>query len=105
MIHEAMLLEYSGPELACASAAAQVKQTVLLSMLACVFFPAGLAPSAVAADLAVAIPVFAGKLIGLALVIAVVESSIAKLRLFRIPDFIGVAVGLALLAVVAREAL
>jgi formate hydrogenlyase subunit 4 len=105
MIHEAMLLEYSGPELACATAAAQVKQTVLLSMLACVFFPAGLAPSATGAAIAIAIPAFAGKLLALAVLVAVIESSIAKLRLFRIPDFLGVAVGLALLAYVAREAL
>jgi formate hydrogenlyase subunit 4 len=105
MIHEAMLLEYSGPELACAAAAAQVKQTVLLSMLACVFFPAGLAPSATASAIAVAILAFAGKLVGLAVLIAVIESSVAKLRLFRVPDFLGVAVGLALLAYVAREAL
>jgi formate hydrogenlyase subunit 4 len=105
MIHEAMLLEYSGPELACATAAAQVKQTVLLSMLACVFFPAGMATTATVGALAIAVLAFAGKLFALAVVIAVVESSIAKLRLFRVPDFLGVAVGLALLAYVAREAL
>jgi formate hydrogenlyase subunit 4 len=105
MIHEAMLLEYSGPELALATAAAQVKQTVLLSMTACVFFPVGMAQSASAEAIAVAVAVFAGKLVALATLIAVVESSVAKLRLFRVPDFLGAAVGLALLAYVAREAL
>jgi formate hydrogenlyase subunit 4 len=105
MIHEAMLLEYSGPELACATAAARVKQTVLLSILASVFFPIGMADAATAGAIALALVAFAAKLAALAALIAVVESSVAKLRLFRVPDFIGVAVGLAILAYVARETL
>lgn len=105
MVHEAMLLEYSGPELAIATAAAQVKQTVLLSMLAVVFFPIGIATTAEPVALAIAAASFAVKLIALAALIAIVESSVAKLRLFRVPDFIGVALGLAILAYVAREAL
>jgi formate hydrogenlyase subunit 4 len=105
MVHEAMLLEYSGAELATATAAAQVKQTVLLSMLAVVFFPIGIATTADPTALAIAAASFLAKLIALAALIAIVESSVAKLRLFRVPDFIGVALGLAILAYVAREAL
>jgi formate hydrogenlyase subunit 4 len=104
MVHEAMLLEYSGPELAFATLAAQVKQTVLLAILAVVFFPIGAASAADPAAIALAIGTFAGKMILLAALIAVVESSIAKLRLFRVPDFLGAAAGLAILAYVAREA-
>jgi formate hydrogenlyase subunit 4 len=105
MVHEAMLLEYSGPELAIAGAAAQVKQTVLLSILAVVFFPIGIATALEPAAVAIAVASFAAKLIVLAALIAIVESSVAKLRLFRVPDFIGAALGLAILAYVAREAL
>jgi formate hydrogenlyase subunit 4 len=105
MIHEAMLLEYSGPELAIASAAAQVKQTVLLALLASVFFPIGMATHADAGALSIAVAAFAAKLAALAALIAVVESAVAKLRLFRVPDFLGAALGLAILGYVAREAL
>jgi formate hydrogenlyase subunit 4 len=107
MVHEAMLLEYSGPELALSLWAAQIKQTVLLAAIASVFFPAGLALSARPDGVAVmvALAAFAAKLLVLATGIAVVEGSIAKLRLFRVPDFLGAACGLAILAYVAREAL
>src|SRR5262249_13132527 len=105
MVHEAMLLEYTGRELLCATLAAQVKQTVLLAMLASVFFPLGVAVSADPAAGALALAALAAKLLLLAAGIAVVESTIAKLRLFRVPDFLGAAAGLAILAYIAREAL
>jgi formate hydrogenlyase subunit 4 len=105
MVHEAMLLEYSGRELACATLSAQVKQTVLLALLVSVFFPIGVALAPTPPALAVAVLALAGKLVLLAAAIAVVESTIAKLRLFRVPDFLGAAAGLAILAYIAREAL
>jgi formate hydrogenlyase subunit 4 len=105
MVHEAMLLEYSGPELACATAAAQIKQTVLLALLATMFFPFGVAHDPDPAAIAIAVVALFGKLAVLAALIAVVESSIAKLRLFRVPDFLGAAAGLAIMAYVAREAM
>src|SRR5262249_836491 len=88
MIHEAMWRESSGPAPALAPAAAQVKQTVLLAMLAAVFFPIGGAHEATAGAVAVAAAVFVAKLAAGAALIAVVESSVAKLRLFRVPDFL-----------------
>jgi formate hydrogenlyase subunit 4 len=105
MVHEAMLLEYSGPELACATAAAQIKQTVLLALLATMFFPVGVAHAPEPAAIAIAVASLLGKLAALAALIALVESSIAKLRLFRVPDFLGAAAGLAIMAYVAREAM
>ncbi|MHB8874505.1 MAG: respiratory chain complex I subunit 1 family protein [Myxococcaceae bacterium] len=105
MVHEAMLLEYSGPELAAATLAAQVKQTVLLAMMATVFFPDGLAASGQGGLIAAGVLTFGLKLFGLAALIAIIETSVAKLRLFRVPDFLGAAAGLAILAYVAREAL
>ncbi len=107
MIHEAMLLEYSGRELACATLAARIKQTVLLAMLATIFFPIGLGGAAAptAAGVGLALLALLGKLAILAILIGVVESVVAKLRLFRVPDFLGGAFGIALLAYIAREAL
>lgn len=105
MVHEAMLLEYSGPELAAATLAAQLKQTVLLSMMAAVFLPDGLAASSDPLGLLLSLGSFALKLLALAALVAVIESVVAKLRLFRVPDFLGAAAGLAILAYVAREAL
>jgi len=105
MIHEAMLLEYSGAELAFSTLAAWLKQTVLLAMLATVFFPIGLTTSSSAAALALSLAATLGKVALLAGAIAVVESTVAKLRLFRVPDFLGAAFGLVLLAYIAREAL
>jgi formate hydrogenlyase subunit 4 len=105
MIHEAMLLEYSGAELALSTVAARIKQTVLLALLATVFFPIGMATTATPSAIGIAVAAFAAKLLALAALIALVESSVAKLRLFRVPDFLGAALGLAILAYVAREAL
>src|SRR5262249_28422764 len=99
MVHEALLLAYTGRELTPATLAEHVKQTVLRAMRASVFVPLGV-PSLVAA-----IGLFLGKLLVLAAAIAVVESTVAKLRLFRVPDFLGAAAGLAILAYIAREAL
>jgi formate hydrogenlyase subunit 4 len=105
MVHEAMLLEYSGRELACAVLAAQVKQTVLFALLASVFVPVGVAVAPSLAAVAIAAGALLVKLAVLAALVAIVESTVAKLRLFRVPDFLGAACGLAILAYIAREAL
>jgi len=105
MVHEAMLLEHTGPELGLLTLGAQVKQVVMLALVACIFFPAGIATAPTPAALALSCGAFVGKLALLAALIAVVESTIAKLRLFRVPDFIGSAFGLALLSFIAREIL
>ncbi len=90
MLHEGMLLEHSGPGLACLVLATHVKQLVVMALVAAVFFPAGLTASLAPADLALALAVFAGKALLLAVFMALVESSYAKLRFFRLPQFLGV---------------
>ena len=100
MIHEAMVLEYSGPSLALIEWASAVKLSVLLALLIGVFAPWGMAGGVSVAALALATVVFLLKVFVLALAIAVVESSIAKLRMYLVPDFLGVASALAILAVV-----
>jgi formate hydrogenlyase subunit 4 len=100
MIHEAMVLEYSGPSLAWIEWASSVKLTLVLGLLIALFAPWGMAMSLSAIGFAIAAAAFVAKLAVLAVTIAVVESSIAKLRMYLVPDFLGVASALAILAVV-----
>ncbi len=100
MIHEAMVLEYSGPSLAWIEWASSVKLTLVLALLIALFAPWGLTTSLSVAGILLALSAFAAKLAALALIIALVESSIAKLRMYLVPDFLGVASALAILAVV-----
>ncbi len=102
MLHEGMLLEHSGPGLACLLLATHVKQLAVIAFVTAVFFPAGLAPAASPAALAPALLVFAGKTLVLAVFLAVVESSYAKLRFFRLPQFLGVGFLSAFLALALR---
>lgn len=100
MIHEAMVLEYSGPSLALIEWASAVKLSVLAALLIALFLPAGMAVAFTPAALALALVVFLVKLLVLAAAVAVVESSVAKLRMYMVPDFLGVASALSILAVV-----
>ena len=100
MIHEAMVLEYSGPSLAWIEWASSIKLTLVLALLIALFAPWGMAASVSAVGIAFAMAAFVVKLAALALTIALVECSIAKLRMYLVPDFLGVASALAILAVV-----
>jgi formate hydrogenlyase subunit 4 len=100
MIHEAMVLEYSGPSLAWIEWANSIKLTVVLALLVSLFAPWGMATGVSLAGMAVATAAFLVKLAVFALTIALVECSMAKLRMYLVPDFLGVAAALAILAVV-----
>jgi formate hydrogenlyase subunit 4 len=102
MLHEGMLLEHSGPGLACIALATHVKQLVTLALVAALFFPLGLARGAAPAEVALALAAFAAKVLALAAFLAVVESSYAKLRLFRVPQFLGLGLVCAFLALALR---
>ncbi len=103
MLHEGMLLEHSGPGLACALLATHTKQIVILTLVAALFFPLGMAPRLfLPAEIAIAVLAFAGKVLALALFLAVVESSYAKLRFFRVPQFLGLGLVCAFLALALR---
>lgn len=99
MIHEAMVLEYSGPSLALIEWASAIKLTLVLSLLIGVFAPWGMAMNTSLLRLAIAAAAFLLKLTILALALAVTESSVAKLRMYMVPGFLGVASALAILAV------
>jgi formate hydrogenlyase subunit 4 len=101
MIHEAMVLEYSGPYLALVEWAAAVKLLVFLALAANLFMPWGIAVSLSPAALLIGIVSVIGKLAVLAVAIAVLETRVAKLRLFRVPELLSASFVLALLAVMS----
>ena len=100
MIHEAMILEYSGRYLALVEWTAGLKLLVFLSLIANVFAPWGIATSVEPTALIVGLATYLLKVSGLAVLIGVLESMFAKLRLFRVTDLLGVAFILALLGLV-----
>jgi formate hydrogenlyase subunit 4 len=103
MVHEAMVLEYSGRHLALIEWAASLKLLLYISLLAAVFAPFGMAnaesaPSAYAVGLAL----YVAKLVIGAAFLALFEISIAKMRVFRVPEFLGAALMLGLLATILQ---
>ena len=100
MVHEAMVLEYSGRDLALIDATAALKLLLWLTLISAVFFPFGLANAASPQLWPVGLLAWAGKVCALTLVLAAFETAIAKMRVFRVPEFLGVAILLGLLAAV-----
>jgi len=100
MIHEAMVLEYSGRLLGLIELASHIKQIIFFTILANVILPFGL-PGESCGILPVAgLGIYAAKLLALCLVTAVLEISIAKIRLFRVVDFLSFSFVLAIMAVI-----
>jgi formate hydrogenlyase subunit 4 len=102
MIHEAMVLEYAGPDLALVEWASALKELLYLTLLVDLFLPAGMATSLAPAALLVALLAWGGKIFLLAVLVTVAESTNAKLRLFRVPELVSVSLGLAFLALAIR---
>lgn len=101
MIHEAMLLEYSGRHLALMEWGASIKQLVLMTVLVNIFFPIGIAATNTFAALGIGALAYVVKLILLAAAVVVVETTNAKLRLFRVPDLLSAAFVLGTLALLS----
>jgi len=102
MIHEAMVLEYSGADLALVEWASAVKELLFMTLLAGLFFPIGVATSLAPLALAISALALLAKVFALALAVVVVESTNAKLRFFRVPELMAVALGLGFLALAMR---
>ena len=99
MVHEAMVLEYSGRHLAVIEAASSVKLLLYLSVIACAFVPWGIAqPGSGAYGYLLGIASYALKLAAGGFLLAIFEVTIAKMRVFRVPEFLGAALMLGLLA-------
>jgi formate hydrogenlyase subunit 4 len=101
MVHDAMVLEYSGRHLALIEGAAMLKLVLYISLIACLFAPWGLALDADnARALGIGVASWLGKLLVGAILLALFETSIAKMRVFRVAEFMGGALLLGLLAAV-----
>jgi formate hydrogenlyase subunit 4 len=102
MIHEAMVLEYSGPDLALVEWGSAVKELLYLTLLADLLMPFGMATSPAPGALAVGLVAWVAKVAVLAIAVSVTESVNAKLRLFRVPELVSVSLGLGFLALAIR---
>ncbi len=100
MVHEAMVLEYSGRHLAMIEAAAALKLVLYFSLIACLFVPFGIAgPGAGIGAYAIGVVSYLVKIFVLAALLPIAETSVAKMRVFRYPIFVGGAFAAAALAV------
>jgi formate hydrogenlyase subunit 4 len=98
MVHEAMLLEYSGRHLALIELAASLKLLLYMSLIICMFLPWGQAPpGASAAAQLIGVGAYIGKLAVGCVLLALFETAIAKMRVFRVSNFLGAALMLGLL--------
>ena len=103
MVHEAMVLEYSGRHLALIELAASIKLLLYMSLIACIFIPWGQAPPrADASAQLIGAALYVVKLAAGAVLLALFETIVAKMRVFRVSDFLGVALMLGLLAALLR---
>lgn len=102
MIHEAMVLEYAGPDLALVEWASALKELLYLTLLVDFFLPMGIATSASPGAIFVALLAWAGKVFLLAIAVTIAESTNAKLRLFRVPELVSISLGFAFLALAIR---
>jgi formate hydrogenlyase subunit 4 len=92
MVHEAMVLEYSGRHLAMIDLAAQLKLLLYFSLIGCVFVPFGLvAPESPLLGYGTGIAAYAVKLAIGGVLLALFETTTAKMRVFRVPGFLGAA--------------
>ncbi|OGF55773.1 MAG: formate hydrogenlyase, partial [Candidatus Fraserbacteria bacterium RBG_16_55_9] len=100
MVHEAMILEYSGRHLALMEWSSSMKLLLFLTLLANVFFPWGIATELSYANIVLGLGVYLLKVFILATAVALVECTTAKLRLFRVPDLLAASFVLSLIALV-----
>jgi formate hydrogenlyase subunit 4 len=101
MVHEAMVLEYSGKSLAMIQWSQSIKQTILLALLVNLFIPAGMPASLDGGSVVAAgAGAFLAKVVLLAMLVAYVETNVAKWRLFRVPDLLVMAIASSMVGVI-----
>jgi formate hydrogenlyase subunit 4 len=100
MIHEGMLLEYSGKPLGLLLWTAWLKQLLILTIIANLILPVGLSTDFSGTSLLSGLGIYLAKLAGVCLAVALIETGVAKMRLFRITDYLGASFVIALLALI-----
>ncbi len=100
MVHEAMILEYSGRRLALIELASYVKQMILFFLIAQIVFPIGLPVFASFMQIFSWVLWYITRIIIIAIIVGVVEVTVAKMRLFRVADFLGFGFVLGIIALV-----
>jgi len=101
MIHEAMILEYSGRHLALMEWAAMVKLLLFSTLLVDLFMPWGITVHADFAGVTMAFGLWILKVAGLMTALALVETGMAKLRLFEVPEYLSGAFVIAFLGLLS----
>jgi len=102
MIHEAMVLEYAGPDLALVEWASALKELLYITLLIDLFIPFGIATTISPGPVAIAAVAWVAKVFVFGVVITLVETTNAKLRLFRVPELVAVSLGLGFIALAIR---
>jgi formate hydrogenlyase subunit 4 len=102
MIHEAMVLEYSGADLALVEWASALKELLFMTVLVNLFMPLGLAQVTHVPVVVIAVFLYLAKVFLLSVGVTMVEVTNAKLRLFRVPELMAASLGLGFLALAIR---
>ncbi len=102
MIHEAMILEYTGRHLALIEWASQIKLLLFATLITNLFFPWGMATEVTALAIGVASLFWIAKLTLLLAALALLETWMAKMRIFRVPEYLGIAFLLAILGMLTH---
>lgn len=100
MVHEATILEYSGKNLALIELSQSIKQLILISLLINIFIPWGISTSFLVSKMLVGLFVFVIKVASLGILVAYIESKVAKWRMFRMPDLISMSIASAMLGMI-----
>jgi len=100
MVHEAMILEYSGKRLALIEWAAYNKLFIFAALAGSIFLPFGVSAHAGILGIFISLIILLIKILLIGVIVAVLESSMAKLRFFRLPDLLFTAFVLDILAIV-----
>lgn len=101
MVHEAMLLEYSGRDLAMMEYSSMLRMTIFMAMLGSLFLPWGISTTGDPASLVLGLMLAMAKMLAIAFVVALVESVLCKSRLFKVPNLLTMSFALSLIAMIS----
>lgn len=101
MVHEAMLLEYSGRDLAMMELSSMIRLSLFMAVIGSLFFPWGISTVSDPVTLLVSLIIAMVKMVVVAFILALIESVLCKSRLFKTPNLLTVSFALSLIAMVS----